>query len=78
MIKDPTPTLSRDRRLAPHLDLLTLVVDDGLLLLQARLQLLVPLQESLPQLGRQLEVYNTRKRTLVRTNAQCEEREERI
>lgn len=42
-----------------YLDLLLLLLVAGGHLLQALLQLLVPLQEALPQLGRQLQVCGT-------------------
>lgn len=41
----------------PHLDLLHLLLIGGVHLLQGLLQLLVPLQQSLPQLRRQVQVW---------------------
>lgn len=40
----------------PHLNLLRLVVYDGLLVLERGLQILVALQQRLTELGRELEV----------------------
>lgn len=45
-----------DNRLHTHLDLLGLIFNDDLVFLQGTLQLFVPLQQRLAQLGGQLEI----------------------
>ena len=55
-----TQVLSRS-----HLNFLGLVLDDGLLVLQRGFQLLVPLQQRLPEFRRQLEICKRSKKGKV-------------